>query len=328
MPSQTAALPITIIRPPGGWMALNLRELWDYRELLYFFAWRDFKVRYKQALLGMAWAVIDPVVNTVVFAVIFGGLAKMQTDGLPPLMFYLTGLVIWKFFSSTVTLASNSLVVNANMLTKIYFPRLLLPVSTSGVGLVDFGVALCALGALLLFYGAAPAFSAVFCIAVLGLAWATAMGVSLLLAALNVRYRDVRNVVPFLVQVWMYISVIVPFSRLPERWGAWRYLYGLNPMAGIVEMFRWCFLHNHMQPPPVQQPLGGHIIPELAQPGQSFAVGVGQDLATSVSTFVPATGAVDPPLVLLAVGLPVTAGLLLLGLFYFRRVENQFADII
>jgi lipopolysaccharide transport system permease protein len=328
MSAENAQNTLTLIRPPGGWMRLNLSELWEYRELLYFFAWRDLKVRYKQALLGFTWAVIDPVLMTVVFTVIFSWLARMQTDGLPPWAFYLAGLVIWKFFASMVTLASNSLVQNSNMLTKIYFPRLLLPMSTVGVGLADFLLGFGVMLILLAFYRIMPAATSLFLPLLVVLTGATALGVSLLLAALNVRYRDIRNIVPFLVQVWMFVSVSFPFSRLPERWGIWRYLYGLNPMSGIVEMFRWCLLHNHMQPNPVETPLGSLTIPAVAEPGQQFSVRVLEDMSTVVSTSLPATGTVDPPLALLAVGLPVTIGLLLLGLFYFRRVENQFADII
>ena len=246
---------ITVIEPLRGWISIGVAELREFRELLYFFAWRDLKVRYKQTALGVAWAIIDPVVTTVVFTVIFGGLAGMQTDGLSPQLFYLTGLVIWKFVQSTITLGCNSLVANADMLTKIYFPRLLLPMSSTITGLVDFLVAFGALALLLLYYQVVPPATALLLPLVMLPAVATVLGVTLLLSALNVRYRDVRNVVPFLVQIWMYISVIVPFSELPERWGVWRYLYGLNPMAGIIEMFRWCLLHPYMTPAPVPAPM-------------------------------------------------------------------------
>lgn len=282
---------VTLIRPPRGWLHIDFAELWKYRELLYFFCWRDLKVRYKQTLLGFAWAILGPVLQTVVFTLIFGKLAELPTDGLPQPVFYMAGLVIWKYFSQSLTMTSNCLVGGAHLLTKIYFPRVLLPISTVLTGLVDFVIAFGAFMILVAYFNVLPAPTAIVLPLFVLITVMTALGVGLFFAALNVKYRDVRTLVPFIVQFWMYASVIFPFSRFAEwmefhGWGAWKYLFGLNPIAGVVEGFRWC-LFSHLEGVTVQ-----------------------------------------PPWPLLAWGAPVAVILLLAGLAYFRRVEGQFADIV
>ncbi len=283
---QTQDIPIINISPIKGWVPLNIKELWDNRELLYFFVWRDIKVRYKQTFLGIAWTVIVPLANTIVFTLLFGKLAKLPTDGLPQPVFYMAGLVIWKYFSATLSSVSNSLTDNTALLTKIYFPRLLLPLSTCILGLLDFIIAFAALILLMLYCQTLPAATIVFIPFFVLIAVGTALGIGLFFAALNVKYRDVKSLVPFFIQLWMYCSVIVPFSMLPKDLGALRYLYGLNPMAGVIEGFRWSLMH--------------HV------PGAT----------------------VQNPFLLIVIGLPVLIGMLIFGLYYFKRVENQFADIV
>lgn len=269
-----------------GWISLNIKELWDNRELLYFFVWRDIKVRYKQTFLGVAWTVIVPLANTLVFTLLFGKLAKLPTDGLPQPVFYMAGLIIWKYFAATLSSVSSSLTDNTALLTKVYFPRLLLPFSTCILGLADFSIAFAALIALMLYFNTLPALTIVLIPFFVLIAVGTALGIGLFFAALNVKYRDVKSLVPFIIQLWMYCSVIVPFSMLPDDLGKLKYLYGLNPMAGVIEGFRWSLMHN--------------------VPGAT----------------------VQNPFILVAIGAPVLIGMLIFGLYYFKRVENQFADIV
>lgn len=233
-------VPVLKIRPTPGWRAVELRELWRYRELLYFLVWRDIKVRYKQTALGAAWALIQPLFNMLVFTVLFGRLAGLdrRTGGIPYPVFSMAALVPWTFFANSLSNASNSLVNNANMISKIYFPRLLIPSAAVVSGLVDYLISLCFLGVLIPFYPpAAPTLSAVVMVPLLTLlVTALALGVSLWLSALNVQYRDIRYTVPFLVQLWMFVTpVVYPMSLVPEQY---RWLASLNPMAGIVEGFR------------------------------------------------------------------------------------------
>lgn len=232
---------VTVIRPSKGWMGVDLRELWRYRELIYFLVWRDVKVRYKQTLLGAAWAIIKPFLSMVVFSVIFERLAKIPTDGMPGPLFYYTGLLPWVFFQDGISKAGTSLVSGRNLITKVYFPRLAIPLASVFAGLVDFGLAFIVLLGMMAFYGVKPTPAAWTLPLFLMLAWMTAFGVGLWLAALNVTYRDVGYVIPFIVQAWLYASPVVYSATLiPE--GLARLAYGLNPMAGVVQGFRWAML--------------------------------------------------------------------------------------
>jgi lipopolysaccharide transport system permease protein len=273
------------IRPSAGWRALDLRELWRYRELLWFLAARDIKLRYKQTALGVAWAVIQPLFTMVVFTIFFGRLANVPSDGVPYPLFVLAALLPWQLFAYALTQSSNSLVAEQRLITKVYFPRLIVPLASVISGLADFAVAfLLVLGMMALYavkgWFAAPLTLNLLAVPLLVLfALATALAVGLWLAALNVQYRDVRYTVPFLTQLWMFASpVAYPSSLVPEQYRA---AYGLNPMAGVVEGFRWALL------------------------------GQGQ-----------------PPTALMAVSALTVLVLLAGGMYYFRRLERQFADIV
>ncbi|OGO27103.1 MAG: phosphate ABC transporter permease [Chloroflexi bacterium RBG_16_54_18] len=266
-------------RPSKGWAWPRLRELWEFRELLYFFAWRDIKVRYKQTVMGGLWAIIQPFFTMVIFSLFFGRLANVPSDGLPYPIFSYAALVPWTFFSNSVTQASNSLVINANMIKKIYFPRLALPIATVFAGVIDFALAFIVLLGMMLFYGLVPTINILWLPFFLLLALITSLGVSLWLSAMNVQFRDVRYTVPFLMQAWLFLTpVAYPSSMLSEPW---RTLYGLNPMAGVVEGFRWALLGSETTPGPM----------------------------TILSSVVALT-------------------LLVSGAFYFRRMEQSFADVL
>jgi lipopolysaccharide transport system permease protein len=269
----------TIIRPPRGWVSLELRDLWEYRELMFFFIWRDIKVRYKQTALGATWAIIQPFFTMVVFSIFFGWLARIPSDGVPYPVFAYTALVPWTYFANALAQASNSLVEHERMITKVYFPRLLIPMAPVLAGLVDFVIAFSILIAIMLWYGLVPA-SAIWTVPLFVLMAAiTALSVSLWLAALNVQYRDVRYVVPFLIQFWLFATPIAyPSSLIPEQW---RPLYGLNPMAGVVEGFRWALL-----------------------------------------------GQAEAPNALLLVSVLTVVVVLIGGMYYFRRMEETFADVV
>ncbi|QOV90642.1 ABC transporter permease [Humisphaera borealis] len=287
---SSAAIPVCIaddvvrIRPGTGWRALDLRELWRYRELLGFLAARDISVRYKQTVLGVAWAVLQPLCTMVVFTIFFGRLAKMPSDGIPYPIFALVGLLPWQLFAYALQQSSNSLVNEQRLISKVYFPRLVIPLSSVLAGAADFAIAFGLVGLMMVGYAAAGfppritvavAMLPVFTL----LALAAALGVGLWLAALNVQYRDVRYVVPFLTQLWLFLTPIAyPSSLVPQ---GWRILYGINPMTGVVDGFRWALV-------------GG-----------------------------PAP---DPGL--MAASVAVVVALLIGGLFYFRRVEAQFADVV
>jgi homopolymeric O-antigen transport system permease protein len=278
----TSALPVTVLRPSRGWVSPGLRELWEHRELLYFLVWRDVKVRYKQTLLGAAWAILQPVATMVVFSLFFGRLAKVPSDGVPYPVFSLAGLVPWTFFSQGLAQSANSLVGSQNLLTKVYFPRLAIPTAAVLSGAVDLAFSLPVLLAVMASYGLAPSVRILWLPLLLALAFAAAVGAGLWLSALNVQYRDVRYVLPFLVQLWLLATPIAyPSSLLGEPW---RTLYGLNPMAGVVEGFRWALL------------------------------GRGDDLRGPVS--------------LLAASAASALVLLASGVFYFRRMERTFADVV
>jgi len=264
-----------------GLAALNLRELWSYRELLYFLTWRDILVRYKQAVLGVAWVVLQPFLTMIVFTVVFNrALGVTSPDpNLPYAVFSFSGLLPWQFFSGALSRSGVSLVGNANLLTKVYFPRLVIPISAVLAGLVDFALSFVILIALMAAYGIVPAWQTVFVPLFVVLAIATSLAVSLWLSALNVLYRDVQYIIPFLLQIWMFLSpVIYPINKIPA--GALRIVFSLNPMTGVIDGFRWALL------------------------GQQFPGGY------------------------LWISLAVVAALLVGGLFYFKRMERVFADVV
>lgn len=275
---QLADLPTFSIDPPTGWTSIGLRELWDYRELLYFLTWRDVKVRYKQTALGAAWAIIQPLFMMLVFSLFFGRLAKIPSDNIPYPIFTFCALLPWQLFAHALTESSNSLVANERLITKVYFPRLVVPIAAVLGGLVDFAVAFVILLVMMLYYSIVPTVAIVALPGFILLAVMTALAVGLWLSALNVKYRDVRYTINFLIQFWLFATPIAyPSSLVPERW---RPLYGLNPMAGVVEGFRWALLGS------------------------------------------------KPPGVMLAVSVGVVVLLLVGGLYYFRRMEQQFADVV
>jgi lipopolysaccharide transport system permease protein len=224
------------ITPPARWWENPLRELWEYRELLYFFVWRDIKVRYKQTVIGAAWAVLQPLMTMLMFSFFFGRLVHIPSEGLPYPVFYYTALLPWTYFATALQSGTNTIVNNQHVITKVYFPRLTLPLSAVLSGLVDFAISFVMLVIVLLYYGIRPMATLVFLPAFLLLAIVTALGVSLWLSALMAIYRDVRYVVPFIVQFWMFASpVVYPSSLVPQKW---RWLYGLNPMDAVIEGFR------------------------------------------------------------------------------------------
>lgn len=228
------------IQPSGTWVSLGLGELWRYRELLYFFVWRDIKIRYKQTLLGASWAIIQPFFTMVVFSLFFGRLANVPSDGIPYPIFSYSALVPWTFFANGVMQASNSLVMNSNMVKKIYFPRLAMPIGSVLAGILDFCLAFLVLIVMMFFYHIYPTGNIVWLPFFFLLAMVTTVGVSLWLSAMNVQFRDVRYIVPFLVQIWLFITPIAYSSSMLSE--PWRTLYGINPMAGVVEGFRWALL--------------------------------------------------------------------------------------
>jgi lipopolysaccharide transport system permease protein len=274
------ALPgVVRIRPSSGWRALDLAEVWKYRELLWFLAWRDITVRYKQTVLGVAWAVIQPLFTMVIFSLFFGYLAKMPSDGVPYPIFTLVALLPWQLFAYALTQSSNSLVNEQRLISKVYFPRLIVPLASVVSGLADFGVAFLLVLGMMVFYAVPLSWNLLAVPFLVLFALATALAVGLWLAALNVQFRDVRYVVPFLTQIWMFATpVAYPSSLIPADYRPW---FGLNPMAGVVEGFRWALL------------------------GQGEA-----------------------PTGLLAVSVLTVVVLLVGGLFYFRRLERNFADVV
>jgi lipopolysaccharide transport system permease protein len=228
---------------------LNLRDVWAYRELLYFLIWRDVKVRYKQTVLGAGWAILQPVMTMLVFSVFFGRLAKMPSDGISYPVFAFTALLPWQLFAYSLSESSNSLVASQHLITKVYFPRLVVPLAAVLAGLVDFGIAFVALLALMWYYAIVPTAAVMLLPLFVVLAVATALAVSLWLSSLNVKYRDIRHTVPFLTQLWFFATpVAYPSSLVPEPWRA---LLGLNPMAGVVEGFRWALLGKSESPGPM-----------------------------------------------------------------------------
>lgn len=242
-------VPLLVLRPRKGWQQLGLNDLWQARELLFFLCWRDIKVRYKQTALGVAWAILQPLMTMVLFSLFFGKLAKMPSDGVPYPLFVFTALVPWMFFANGITQSSGSLVENASLLKKVYFPRLAVPIASIIAGVVDFCCSFVVLMAMLLYYGVAPSLAMLALPVFLALACISSLGVGLWLSALNVQFRDVRYVIPFLTQLWLFATPIAyPSSLLSEPL---RTLYGLNPMVGVVEGFRWALLGTETSPGPM-----------------------------------------------------------------------------
>jgi lipopolysaccharide transport system permease protein len=237
------------IRPTTSWFSLDLRELWAYRELIYFLAWREIKVRYKQTAIGVAWAVLQPLAMMLVFTVFFGRLASIPSEGIPYPLFAFAALLPWQLFSRTITEATNSLVADQRLITRVYFPRIIIPLATTVSGIADFTISAGLLIALMLFYGITPGAAIIWLPAFVLLMVVAALGVGFWLSALNVEYRDVRYALPFLNQFWLFVTPVVYSSSLvPERW---QVLYGLNPMVGVIEGFRWALLGAGKGPSPM-----------------------------------------------------------------------------
>ena len=276
--SPEAPVPTIIIRPPRKWVPVDFKELWEYRELLYFFTWRDVKLRYKQTGLGIAWAIIQPLFLMVVFSLFFGGLAQIPSDGVPYPLFSLAALLPWTLFAEGMTRSTISMVSNAGIMTKVYFPRLIMPAASIMSPLVDFCVAFGILIIMMAYYGFVPTINVIFLPLLVVFAMMTSLAVGLWLSALNVKYRDFQYTVPFLIQIWMFASpVVYPASMVPEQF---RFLYALNPMTGVIEGFRWALLGT------------------------------------------------NPPSMMIFISLGVVIALLVSGVFYFRRMEQYFADIV
>ncbi len=247
--------PVQVVEAPQGFGGIHFGELWASRELLSFFIWRDIKIRYKQTVLGAAWAILQPLLTAMVFTLFFGRIAGIQSDGVPYSLFSYSGLILWTYFAQGVSLASNSLVNSAQLITKVYFPRMLVPLAAVFAGLVDLLVASVVLGIMLAFFGIAPSIRLLVVPGVLLVVLIAASGVSFWLSALNVLYRDIRFVLPFLIQIWLFLTpVIYPMSEIApvfQRWGLPSWVLGLNPMAGSVEAFRWALLGLDTRPWPI-----------------------------------------------------------------------------
>jgi lipopolysaccharide transport system permease protein len=272
-------LPIVIIKPSRSWVLPQLRDVWAYRELLYFLVWRDLKVRYKQTVLGALWAIIKPFSMMVIFSIFFGKLAKIPSEGIPYPIFTYAALLPWSYFAQSLSACSNSLVGNSHLITKVYFPRLIIPISSLMSGLVDFAISFSILLAMMVYYQIIPTLLALLLPLLILMAMATALGAGLWLSALNVQYRDIRFALSFLVQFWFFATpVVYPSSLVPNKW---RLIYALNPMVGVVECFRRTLL------------------------------GKGQIMS---------------PMCILSIVIAVL--LLVTGIFYFRRMEKGFADVI
>jgi lipopolysaccharide transport system permease protein len=272
-------IPKIVIEPKKGWVPVDLKEIWNYSEVLYFLAKKDIKVRYKQTVLGGLWAIIQPVCTMIVFTLFFGRLAKIPSDGIPYPIFVYAGLLPWTYFANTLAASGNSLVGSSHLITKIYFPRLIIPAASSLAGILDFFIAMLVLGALMIYYHFVPSIGILLFPVLVGLTFLCALGVGLWLSALNVQYRDIRYVIPFLIQIWMFVSpVIYPVSMVK---GKYQWLLALNPMGGVIKAYRASLL--------------GHIPIDWLLLGLSTA-----------TIFV----------------------ILVSGLFYFRRMEKHFADVV
>ena len=276
--SEKAPVPMLIIQPPKKWVPVDIHELWAYRELIYAFTMRDVKIRYKQTALGFLWAIIQPLFMMVVFTIFFGGLAQIPSEGVPYPLFSFAALLPWTLFSEGLTRSTTSMVSSSNIMTKVYFPRLLMPVSGVLSPLVDFAIAFVILILMMAYYGFVPTIAIVLLPAFILLALMTSLAVGLWLSALNVKYRDFQYTIPFLIQLWLFASpVVYPSSLLPEQF---QLIYGLNPMAGVIEGFRWALLGT------------------------------------------------DPPQAMILVSAGVVVLLLVGGLFYFKKMEQYYADIV
>ncbi len=273
------------LQPSKGWISLQLDELWNYRELLYFLTWRDVKVRYKQTVLGAAWAVLQPFLTMIIFTIFFGKMANVGSDGLPYPIFSYAGLLPWTFFAQGLSQSSNSLVGSANLLKKIYFPRLVIPISSVLAPAVDFFIAFAVLLIMMVWYGIIPGIRVIFLPFLLILTFTTALGTGMWLSAMNVQFRDIKYVIPFFIQIWLFATpVIYPASKVftfMEQRGIPVWLFGLNPLTGIVEGFRWCLLGTG---------------------SRSFSIMV----ASTIVSF----------------------SLFISGVYYFRRMERTFADVV
>lgn len=266
------------IRPPKKWVPINFSELWHYRELLYSFVARDVKIRYKQTALGFLWAIIQPLFLMVVFTLFFGNLAKVPSEGIPYPLFSFAALIPWTLFAEGITRSTTSMVTNANIMTKVYFPRLIMPLSGILSPLVDFAIAFVILILMMIYYGFVPTIVIVLLPAFILLAVMTSFAVGLWLSALNVKYRDFQYTIPFLIQIWLFASpVVYPASMLPQ---SWQFIYALNPMSGVIEGFRWVLLGT------------------------------------------------NPPEAMILVSVGVVILLLVGGLFYFKKMEQYFADVV
>jgi lipopolysaccharide transport system permease protein len=271
--------PITIIEPKKGWVPIDLKEIWDYRELLYFLTKRDIKVRYKQTILGGLWAIIQPVFTMIVFTIFFGRLAKVPSEGIPYPIFVYAGLLPWTYFANAVSASGNSLVGSANLITKIYFPRLIVPASASLAGLLDFFIAMLILGVMMIYYQFIPGIGILLFPFLVALTFLCAVGAGLWLSALNVQYRDIRYAIPFLIQIWMFISpVIYPVSMVDEKY---QWILAINPMGGVINAYRASIL--------------GHMPIDWG---------------------------------LLGISAAIIVMIFLSGLYYFRRMEKIFADVV
>jgi homopolymeric O-antigen transport system permease protein len=235
-----------LIKPTSGWRSINLGEIWEYRELLLIFIWRDIKVRYKQTILGAGWAVLQPFITMVIFSIFFGRLAKIPSEGVPYPIFSFAALVPWTFFANGLTQSTNSLIVRADLVKKVYFPRLILPISGVFGGIVDFFIAFIVLIGMMVFYGIVPTTNIVWLPFLLLLAFTTSLGVGIWLTTMNIQFRDIRYIVPFLVQAWMFATPIAYPSSLLK--GHWKIVYALNPMVGVIEGFRWALLGTDTAP--------------------------------------------------------------------------------
>ncbi len=276
--TSAPSLPVRVIEPRRGWLAINWAEIWRYRELLYFLAWRDVVIRYKQTVLGILWAFIQPFIKLVVFSVIFGGLAKIDSEGYPYPIFVFAGLLPWQFFSESLSRSSSSVAGSANLITKVYFPRLIIPLSSAGACLVDFAISFAILFSLMLWYGVPITLSTLAILPLVVLTILAALGAGILLSAFHVVYRDFQYLVPFGIQIWFFLTpVVYPVRAIPQKW---QWLLALNPMTGIVDAYRSVIL--------------------------------------------------DKPFVWenMAISIVVIAVVFLAGLFYFRRMERSFADVV
>lgn len=279
VPIKKTSSDIVLIQPSKKWVPLDWKELWRYRELIYFLTWRGIKVRYAQTLLGFSWVIIQPIMNMVVLNFLFGNIANIPTDGIPRPIFTLSGVLIWGLFSRGIGDAGRSMVANRNMITKIYFPRLILPFSSVLSGLFDFVISFAILIGMMVWYKIVPTSNIWTLPLFMLLAIITSLGVGLWLAPLNVHYRDIRYIIPFITQMWMFITpVAYPASEIPD---AMRTIYALNPMVGVVEGFRWALLGNEARPGP--------------EIWISIVIGV---------------------------------VLFITGLYYFRKMERTFADMV